>query len=88
MTWALATVCLVLIGAHFVPVARGWYRTLHRDRREECETCGAQPRRIWRITAGFDDDTEASIDGGSAVSASWCRRHAPTGAVRRVNPRR
>lgn len=60
-------------------------------RRDFCETCGAEPRRIWIVGARILDASENEIGGeggGSFMSATYCKAHRPAEARRKPNPKR
>lgn len=47
---------------------------------EECETCGkiVDARKAIVITETFDDDRKLGIlEGGTAMTATYCRKHDP-----------
>lgn len=68
---------------------RRWWRRRRHQRRDFCEVCGVQPRRIHVVRSDFDDDDALGMEGGrSFMTATYCRRHAPSGARRKPNPRR
>lgn len=68
---------------------RAWWRLRGHDRRDDCEICGARPRRIWAVTWSFDDDDSLGGAGvRSFMTAMYCGRHRPSDAKRRPNPRR
>lgn len=82
----------IVIGCAVAPaiprVRLRWLRR-HHERRDFCEACGAQPRRISVLTTSFADDDALGMEGGrSFMAATYCRRHAPAGARRKPNPRR
>lgn len=77
---ALALGCWWAVGAL---LRRRWRRSAPG---EPCETCGAVVKRPWVLRAFPTDDQHLEIGGpglgGTFVSAVYCRRHAPPGAVR------
>lgn len=92
MSEAILVAALALFLANPVTVTRvrAWVRRRRRARRDFCETCGAVPRRIHVVSAQLDDETEGDLGGtgaGSLLTATYCRRHAPSIARRRANPR-
>jgi hypothetical protein len=95
MSWDVAAVvaaaALLVANPVVVTRARAWLRTRRRPLREQCETCGARPRRIHELGTGFDDDDALGMGvgdaGGSFMAATYCREHAPAGAQRKANRR-
>jgi hypothetical protein len=96
MSWNAAAViaAALLFAANPVTVTRAlaWWRCRRRARRDWCETCGSWPRRIYEVGSHFDDDDALGMEagglGGSFMSATYCKAHAPAGARRKANPRR
>lgn len=66
---------------------RRWILTRGGPRRDFCETCNRQPRRLYHVFLAFDDDADLGGQAHSFMAATYCRRHRPTGARRKPNPR-
>lgn len=81
MTWLVfaAVAAWAIVVGHWV-----WQRIDRRLVRgpERCEVCGVDLRRGWALHEQFADTGEGDPMICTAMSAFYCRRHRPTGAVR------
>lgn len=77
--WIVVLMLVALVvqwRGHRRPMSRDWCAVCHKDLRVG---------DVYEVHVGFDDAAEAEVagfGGGSAMVATYCRRHAPKGARR------